>query len=140
MHSILFAVAGCEAGNELNDRDSAVLAVTDEDAEKAFHRLTELCRQHVSAQAKMINECDGALIWTSSYYWHVVWVRVPKEIAISDEQARTASCGLVAWVDHLIGEDVGRHVVRKASGVANEHGAFADDVDTVGIWANIAGW
>ena len=140
MHSIIFAVAGCEAGNELADRDSGVVAVTDEDAERAFRRLTEVCRQHVSGQAKMINESDGALIWTSSYYWHVVWIRLPKGIAISDEQARAGTCDLVAWVDQIIGEEVGRHIVRKASGVANEDGAFLDDVDTVEIWGNIAGW
>jgi hypothetical protein len=140
MHSLIFAVAGCEAGNELADRDSAVLALTDEDAEKAFHRLSEVCRQHVSAQAKMINESDGALIWTSPYYWHVVWIRLPKGIAISDEQARAGTGDLVAWVDQIIGEDVGRHVVRKASGVVNEDGAFADDVEIEDIWGNIAGW
>ena len=139
MHNIIFAVAGCEAGNELADRDSGVLAVTDEDAEKAFRRLTEVCRQHVSAQAKMIDESDGALIWTSSYNWHVVWIRLPKGVAISDEKARAGTGDLVAWVDQIIGEDVGRHVVRKASGFANEDGMFEDDVDTVQIWGNIAG-
>ena len=140
MHSLVFAVAGCEAGNELADRDSAVLALTDEDAEKAFHRLSEVCRHHVSAQAKIINESDGALIWTSPYYWHVVWIRLPKGIAISDEQSRGDAGDLVAWVDQIIGEDVGRHVVRKASGVVNDDGAFADDVEIEDIWGNIAGW
>lgn len=140
MPSMIFAVAGCEAGNELADRDSVVLPVTDEDAEKAFRRLTEVCRQHVSAQAEMINESDGALRWTSPYYWHVVWIRLPKELPISDEQARPDTADLVAWVDQIIAEDVGRHVVRKASGVANENGAFLDDVDAVEMWGNIAGW
>jgi hypothetical protein len=40
----------------------------------------------------------------------------------------------------IIGKDVGSHAARRASGMANEDGAFLHNTDTVEIWGDIAGW
>jgi hypothetical protein len=132
-YSVVVAHSGCEAGNELDVRDQFVLADTDVEAARHFDRLVQLCQSHVSESARMIDESDGALTWTSPYIWFVVWIRMPILVELSDDVS-----GKAADLDMLFPNGLGDHIVRQAGGGDGENGPFVEDcVELDLVWETL---
>jgi hypothetical protein len=129
-YNSVIAYAGCEAGNELDVRDQFVAADTDEEAERQFDCLVQLCKSHVDRSARMINESDGTLTWTSPYTWCVVWIRMPKVVGPANDLS-----GKAAELDVLFPDGLGDYIVLQAGGGESEGGSNTEgSADLDHVW------
>jgi hypothetical protein len=78
--NLVYGSCGCtDSGNELEDFDRFFWTSNEEESEKAFQRMIELCNSQVATQVAIIESNSSTLQFNSPYTFFVAWLKIPHQ-------------------------------------------------------------